>query len=120
MNLNKILITGNLTADPELRYTPNGKAVLSASLANNEYYTDAQGQEQKITTFLKWRFGTKALKISASLSRKAKNSVLKANCAWMNGPTSKATLGALASIFWSRTGNSRSTNAKTRPLPKLP
>jgi len=42
MNLNKILITGNLTADPELRYTPNGKAVLSASLANNEYYTDAQ------------------------------------------------------------------------------
>jgi len=42
MNLNKIFITGNLTADPELRYTPNGKAVLSASLANNEYYTDAQ------------------------------------------------------------------------------
>src|SRR6202022_3506871 len=52
MNLNKILITGNLTADPELRYTPTGKAVLSASLANNEYYTDAQGQEQKVTTFL--------------------------------------------------------------------
>jgi len=26
MNLNKILISGNLTADPELRYTPNGKA----------------------------------------------------------------------------------------------
>ena len=52
MNLNKILITGNLTADPELRYTPNGKAVLSASLANNEYYTDAQGQEQKVTTFV--------------------------------------------------------------------
>ena len=52
MNLNKILITGNLTADPELRYTPNGKAVLSASLANNEYYTDSQGEEQKVTTFL--------------------------------------------------------------------
>ena len=52
MNLNKILITGNVTADPELRYTPNSKAVLSASLANNEYYTDAQGQEQKVTTFV--------------------------------------------------------------------
>ena len=35
MNINKILITGNVTADPEIRYTPNGKAVLSASLANN-------------------------------------------------------------------------------------
>ena len=47
MNINKILITGNVTADPEIRYTPNGKAVLSASLANKEYYTDAQGQEQE-------------------------------------------------------------------------
>src|SRR6202521_5457568 len=35
-----------------LRYTPNGKAVLSVSLANNEYYTDTQGQEQKVTTFV--------------------------------------------------------------------
>jgi single-strand DNA-binding protein len=52
MNLNKILITGNVTADPELRYTPNSKAVLSASLANNESYTDSQGQEQKVTTFV--------------------------------------------------------------------
>src|ERR1700674_3986201 len=52
MNVNKMLITGNLTAHPELRYTPNGKAVLSASLANNEYYTDAQGQEQKVTTLV--------------------------------------------------------------------
>src|ERR1700738_835149 len=52
MNLNTILITGNVTADPELRYTPNSKAVLSASLANNEYYTDAHGQEQKVTTFV--------------------------------------------------------------------
>ena len=52
MNLNKILIVGNLTADPELRYTPTGKAVLSASLASNESYTDAQGQDQKITTFV--------------------------------------------------------------------
>src|SRR5271169_2769881 len=52
MNVNRILITGNLTADSELRYTPTGKAVLSDSLANNEYYTDAQGQEQKVTTFV--------------------------------------------------------------------
>jgi single-strand DNA-binding protein len=52
MNVNKIIITGNLTADPELRYTPGGKAVLSASIANNEHFTDAQGQEQKVTTFV--------------------------------------------------------------------
>src|ERR1700719_4603969 len=52
MNINKILITGNLTADPERRYTPSGKAVVSASIANNEHYTDAQGEEKKVTTFV--------------------------------------------------------------------
>jgi single-strand DNA-binding protein len=52
MNVNKIIITGNLTADPELRYTPSGKAVLSASIANNEHFTDAQRQEQNVTTFV--------------------------------------------------------------------
>ena len=52
MNVNKIIITGNLTADPELRYTPSGKAVLSASIANTEHFTDAQGQGQKVTTFV--------------------------------------------------------------------
>ena len=52
MNINTILMTGNLTEDPELRYTPNGKPVVSASIANNEHYTDAQGEEKKVTTFV--------------------------------------------------------------------
>jgi single-strand DNA-binding protein len=43
MNINTIHITGNLTEDPERRFTPSGKAVVSASIANNEHYTDAQG-----------------------------------------------------------------------------
>src|SRR5271166_1954001 len=70
MNLNKILITGNVTADSELRYTPNGKAVLSASLANNEYYTDAQGQEQKITTFLNLEVWNKSAENFCKLVKK--------------------------------------------------
>ena len=52
MNINKFLITGNLTEDPELRFTPSGKPVVSASIANNEHYTDAQGEEKKVTTFV--------------------------------------------------------------------
>jgi single-strand DNA-binding protein len=47
MNVNKIIITGNLTADPELRYTPSGKAVLSASIANNEHFMDSQGRNKR-------------------------------------------------------------------------
>src|ERR1700675_4229942 len=52
MNINKFLITGNLTEDPELRFTPSGKPVVSASIANNENYTAAQGEEKKVPTFV--------------------------------------------------------------------
>jgi single-strand DNA-binding protein len=52
MNINRFLITGNLTEDPELRFTPSRKPVVSASIANNEHYTDAQGEEKKVTTFV--------------------------------------------------------------------
>jgi single-strand DNA-binding protein len=52
MNINKFLITGNLTEEPELRFTPSGKPVVSASIANNEHYTDPQGDEKKVTTFV--------------------------------------------------------------------
>jgi single-strand DNA-binding protein len=52
MNINTVHITGNLTEDPDLRFTPSGKAVVSASIANNEHYTDGQGQQKKVTTFV--------------------------------------------------------------------
>lgn len=37
-NLNKVFLMGNLTADPELRYTPKGTAVTDIRLAINRYY----------------------------------------------------------------------------------
>lgn len=39
MSLNSVNIMGNLTRDPELRYTPSGKGVCSLSIANNRVYT---------------------------------------------------------------------------------
>ena len=39
MSLNSVNIMGNLTRDPELRYTPSGKSVCSMALANNRIYT---------------------------------------------------------------------------------
>ena len=37
-NYNKVILMGNLTRDPELRYTPNGTAVATLSLAINRRY----------------------------------------------------------------------------------
>jgi single-strand DNA-binding protein len=42
---------GNMTRDPELRYTPNGKAVASFGLAVNRQYKDASGEIKKEVDF---------------------------------------------------------------------
>lgn len=58
MSFNKIIIVGNLGRDPDLRYTPQGVAVCSFSMATNEKRKDKSGELQDITTWFKvtlWR-----------------------------------------------------------------
>ena len=58
MNLNKAMIIGNLTRDPELRNTPNGTAVTSFGVATNFVWTDTNGQRQERAEFhnvVAWR-----------------------------------------------------------------
>ena len=58
MSFNKITVVGNLGRDPELRYTPQGAAVCSFSMATNEKRRDKSGELQDITTWFKitlWR-----------------------------------------------------------------
>lgn len=43
-SLNRIQLIGNLTRDPELKYTPNGTAVCTFGLATNRSWTTADGQ----------------------------------------------------------------------------
>lgn len=51
-NLNKVLLLGNLTRDPELRYTPKGTAVADVALAINRIWNNEQNQRQEETTFV--------------------------------------------------------------------
>ena len=46
-SLNKVMLIGNLTRDPELRYTPSGTAVCTFGLATNRSWTPADGGERK-------------------------------------------------------------------------
>ena len=50
MNLNKVFLLGNLTADPELRTTPSGKSVCRFRIATNRVWTDRQSGEKKQST----------------------------------------------------------------------
>ncbi len=51
MNVNKAIIIGRLTRDPELRSTPNGRQVASLSVATSFRYKDQSGQQQERTEF---------------------------------------------------------------------
>jgi single-strand DNA-binding protein len=53
MSYQKIIITGNLGRDPEMRYTPSGQAVTSFSVAVNESYTNANGEKVKKTIWFR-------------------------------------------------------------------
>lgn len=51
-NLNKVMIMGNLTRDPEVKYTPKGTAVADVSLAINRVYSTDQGERREETTYV--------------------------------------------------------------------
>ena len=48
-----IIIVGNLGRDPELRYTPNGKAVTNFSIATNRQWTNGDGNPVKETVWFR-------------------------------------------------------------------
>lgn len=51
-SFNKVILMGNLTRDPELRYTQGGTAVCSVGLAVNEKFKGSDGEWQDRTTFI--------------------------------------------------------------------
>ena len=58
MDLNKVMIIGRLTRDPEVRNTPNGTTVASFAVATNLIWTDQAGQRQEKVEFhnvVAWR-----------------------------------------------------------------
>ncbi len=51
-NLNRVMLMGNLTRDPELRHLPSNIAVVNLGLAINRRWRNQQGEQQEETTFV--------------------------------------------------------------------
>ncbi|MEZ5405482.1 MAG: single-stranded DNA-binding protein [Verrucomicrobiia bacterium] len=51
-SLNKVFLMGNLTRDPEVRYTPKGTAVTDISIAINTVYRTQEGDEKEEVTYV--------------------------------------------------------------------
>jgi len=51
-NLNKVMLIGNLTREPEIKHTPKGTAIAAFSLAINRNYTTESGEKREEVTFV--------------------------------------------------------------------
>jgi single-strand DNA-binding protein len=64
MNLNKAMLIGRLTRDPEMRYTPSGAPVTTFSLATNRYGQGPDGEKKEYTDYhniVVWNIGKRTL-----------------------------------------------------------
>jgi single-strand DNA-binding protein len=64
MSLNKVMLIGRLTRDPEMRYTPSGQPVTSFSLATNRYASGPEGERREFTDYhncVAWNIGKRNL-----------------------------------------------------------
>jgi single-strand DNA-binding protein len=77
MNINRIIITGNLVANPTLRETNSGTPVASANIANNEFFNDGAGERQQVTTFVDVTVWGKSGESFASLAKKGQEVIIE-------------------------------------------
>lgn len=71
-SLNRVQLIGNLTRDPELRYTPAGNAVCTFSLATNRSWTTDAGEKREETDFHKIVAWNKLAELCSDLLVKGK------------------------------------------------
>ena len=71
-SLNKVMLMGNLTRDPELRYTPKGQAVTDIGLAMNRKYKTAENEMREEVTFVDVTFWGKAAEIICQWMKKGR------------------------------------------------
>lgn len=71
-NFNKVIIVGNCTKDPEIRYTPKGTALVEMSIAVNNNYTTASGEKREETDFFEIVFWGKLAEIVSEYVEKGK------------------------------------------------
>ena len=71
-NLNKVMIMGNLTRDPEVKYTPKGTAVADLALAINRVYSTDAGEKREETTYVDVELWGRQAEIAGEYLRKGR------------------------------------------------
>ena len=71
-SFNKVLLLGNLTRDPELRYTPKGSAVADLGIAVNRVYTLDNGEKREEVTFVDVTLWSRLAEIAGEYLKKGR------------------------------------------------
>ncbi len=71
-NLNKVLLLGNVTRDPEVRYTPKGSAVCDLGIAVNRQFTLDSGEKREEVTFVEVTLWGRTAEIAGEYLRKGR------------------------------------------------
>lgn len=76
-SFNRVILVGNLTRDPELRYIPSGTAVCDVGLAVNDKRKDASGQWVEETTFVDITLWDKTAEVAAEWLKKGSSCLIE-------------------------------------------
>jgi len=71
-SFNKVILLGNLTRDPEIRYTPKGSAVCDLGLAVNRVYTLENGEKREEVTYVDVTLWSRLAEIAGEYLKKGR------------------------------------------------
>lgn len=75
--VNKVILVGRLGADPQLRYTPSGKAVVNFTMATNMVWKDPDGKQQEKTEWHRVVAWSKLAEIIGEWLKKGSNAYIE-------------------------------------------
>ncbi|MBI2590309.1 MAG: single-stranded DNA-binding protein [Candidatus Blackburnbacteria bacterium] len=122
-SLNKVLLIGNLTRDPELRYTPAGTAVCTFGLATNRQWTTEEGEKREDAEFHNIVCWTRLAEICAEYLKKGSQVYVEGRLStreWegQDGQKRRTTeIVAESVIFLSGGGGARASHVEDIDLP---
>jgi single-strand DNA-binding protein len=117
MNINRIIISGNLVANPTLRETNSGTPVASATIANNEFFNDGDGRRQQVTTFVDVTVWGKSGENFAALAKKGQEIIVEAQLRrndWESEDGQKHSKHYLNAESWQFTPKTKQGNTASR------
>ncbi len=127
-NFNKVILAGNLTRDPELRYTPQGTAIAKIGLAINRRYTGQDGQTKDETTFVDVDAFGKQAEVIGQYLKKGRPVLIEGRLKldqWDDKTTGqkRSRLGVILESFQfidSKAGGAEGSSAPSAPAPNRP